>query len=335
MLLGIFVAHLDKYVYICFQVLCILLTKAISCLMHIGFAKKHIYMFSLRKNYRLIPLLLPLIISCSGSNKEQRDIVAELAGKEIVIPGELGFQVGNIPVDYDFDAADFKIVTYVDSAGCTNCRMKLKDWEKVIDGFKSSPDVDVSFLMIVDSDKREEIERIVKDNDFHHPVSIDSAGLFRKANPLPSKPEHQTFLLDADNKVIALGNPVYNPKIRELYARLIFDSTDGEKTLGDVEEQICRKPVRSIGVVSKGDTINKRFRFNNDTKSDLTLQEITPSCHCVSTKVDWKVLKSGEYADVEISYVADTISQQFYRYADIWFKERQNPERLVLHGFIK
>jgi len=39
--------------------------------------------------------------------------------------------------------------------------------------------------------------------------------------------------------------------------------------------------------------------------------------------------------DIEISYVADTISQQFYRYADVWFKERQNPQRLVLHGFIK
>lgn len=282
-----------------------------------------------------MPLILLIITSCSGSNKEQQDIIAEWVGREIVIPEGLEFQVGNIPVDYDFDAADFKIVTYVDSAGCTNCRTKLKDWEKVIDGFKSSPDVDVCFLMIVDSDKREEIERIVKDNDFHHPVSIDSAGLFRKANPLPSKPEHQTFLLDADNKVIALGNPVYNPKIRELYARLIFDSTDDEKILEDVEEQICKNPVRGIGVVSKGDTINKRFRFLNDTESDLTLQEITPSCHCVSTKVDWKVLKSGEYADVEISYVADTISQQFYRYADIWFKERQNPERLVLHGFIK
>ncbi len=287
------------------------------------------------KIYRLIPILLLVMTSCSGSNKEQRGIVAEWTGKEIVIPEGLGFQVDNIPVDYDFDAADFKIVTYVDSAGCTNCRMKLKDWDKVIDGFRSSPDVDVSFLMIVDSDKREEIERLVKDNDFHHPVSIDSAGLFRKANPLPSKPEHQTFLLDADNKVIALGNPVQNPKIRELYARLIFDSTDDGKTLEDEEEQICRKPVRSIGVVGKGDTINKRFRFLNDTESDLTLQEITPSCHCVSAKVDWKVLKSGEYADIEISYIADTIPQQFYRYADVWFKERPNPERLVLYGFIK
>ncbi len=88
-------------------------------------------------------------------------------------------------------------------------------------------------------------------------------------------------------------------------------------------------------MVSKGDTITKRFRFNNDTKSDLTLQEITPSCHCISAKVDWKVLKGGEHADVEISYIADSVPQQFHRYADVWFKERPNPERLVLQGFIK
>ena len=292
-------------------------------------------MFSLRKNYRLIPLLLPLIISCSGTNKEQQDIVAEWVGREIVIPGELGFQVGNVPVDYDFDAADFKIVTYVDSSGCTNCRMKLKDWEKVINSFKSSPDIDVNFLMIVGSDKREEIERLIRDNNFHNPVAIDSAGLFSRTTPLPSRPEHQTFLLDADNKIIALGNPVYNPKIKELYSHLIFDSTDSGKTLGDEEEQICKNPVRGIGVVSKGDTITKLFRFNNDTELDLTLQDVTPSCHCISAKVDWDVLKSGEYADVEIIYVADTISQQFHRYADVWFKERPNPERLIFHGFIK
>ena len=121
--------------------------------------------------YRITQLLLLTMISCSGSNKEQQDIVAEWVGKEIVIPEGLGFQVGNIPVDCDFDAADFKIVTYVDSTGCTNCRMKLKDWEKVINSFKSSPDVDVNFLMIVGSDKREEIERLVNDNNFHQPVA--------------------------------------------------------------------------------------------------------------------------------------------------------------------
>jgi len=278
---------------------------------------------------------LPVIMSCGSGHKEQRDIVSEWVGKEIVIPAELGFQVGDIPVDYDFNAADFKIVTYVDSTGCTNCRMKLKDWEKVINSFKSSPYVEVNFLMIVDSDKREEIERLVKDNNFHQPVAIDSAGYFSKANPLPSKPEHQTFLLDGDNKVIALGNPVYNPKIKELYASLIFDSIDGGQTSVYEEKQICKDPVRGIGVISRGDTITKRFRFLNDTESDLTLQDVTPSCHCVSAKVDWKVLKSGEYADIEISYIADSVPQQFHRYADVWFKERPNPERLVLHGFIK
>ncbi len=281
----------------------------------------------------MMQLSLLAMISCSGSNKEQQDIVAEWVGREIVIPGELGFQVGNIPVDYDFDAADFKIVTYVDSSGCTNCRMKLKDWEKVINSFKSFPDIDVNFLMIVGSDKREDIERLIKDNNFHNPVAIDSVGLFSKANPLPSRPEHQTFLLDADNKVIALGNPVYNPKVKELYGQLIFDSQDHK--FPDETSSLCKNAVRSLGVVNRGDTITRLFRLNNNTESDLTLQEVTPSCHCVSAKADWDVLKSGEYVDIEISYVADTIPQQFYRYADIWFKERPNPERFILHGFIK
>jgi len=280
-------------------------------------------------------LLLLAMISCTGSNKEQQDIVAEWVGKEIVIPEGLGFQVGNIPVDYDFDAADFKIVTYVDSTGCTNCRMKLKDWEKVINSFKSSPDVDVNFLMIVGSDKQEEIEKLVKDNNFHNPIVIDSVRLFSKANPIPSKPEHQTFLLDGDNKVIALGNPVYNPKIRELYSQLISGSAYNVNLPENDDDRICKNSVRSLGVVNRGDTIIKLFRLNNDTESDMTLQEITPSCQCVSAKVDWKVLKSGEYADIEISYIADSVQQQFHRYADVWFKERPNPERLVLHGFIK
>ena len=58
----------------------------------------------MRKNVVLnlmMQLSLLAMISCSGSNKEQQDIVAEWVGKEIVIPEGLGFQVGIIPVDYD------------------------------------------------------------------------------------------------------------------------------------------------------------------------------------------------------------------------------------------
>ncbi len=31
----------------------------------------------------------------------------------------------------------------------------------------------------------------------------------------------QTFLLDADNRVVALGNPVHNPEVKSLYLRLL------------------------------------------------------------------------------------------------------------------
>lgn len=34
-----------------------------------------------------------------------------------------------------------------------------------------------------------------------------------------------TFLLDKDNKVLAIGNPIHNPKVKELYLKII----QGEK----------------------------------------------------------------------------------------------------------
>ena len=279
--------------------------------------------------------ILPLISSCTTIDKDHRKVVEEWMGKEITIPANLKYQIGGDFIDYDFFNADFKIVTYVDSDGCTSCKMKLKSWDKLINELKSSPDITINFLMVINTDEKAVVETLLKQNNFNHPVAIDSKGDYYDMNVLPEKVDYQTFLLDGNDRVVALGNPVYNPKIKELYARLIFDSLNGGKTLGDDEEQICKNPVRGIGVVSKGDTITKHFRFLNDTESDLTLQDVIPSCHCVSAKVDWKVLKSGEYADVEISYVADTIPQQFRRYADVWFKERPNPERLVIHGFIK
>ena len=50
-------------------------------------------------------LSMTLSVSCKPSWKEQRAIVDEWIGKEIVIPEELPFQIIDVPVDYDFSDA--------------------------------------------------------------------------------------------------------------------------------------------------------------------------------------------------------------------------------------
>ena len=95
--------------------------------------------------YTMFSLALTLLASCSLKNKEQQDIVTEWVGKELIIPDNLQVQVGDTPIDYDFDDADFKIVTYIDSSDCTGCRMMLPLWNKFINELKAREDVNLNF----------------------------------------------------------------------------------------------------------------------------------------------------------------------------------------------
>ena len=49
----------------------------------------------------------------------------------------------------------------------------------------------------------------------------------------------------------------------------------------------------------------------------------------------FSIIPTGEYADVEMTYVVDSIKGYFSRSADIYFNERKNPVHLVMHGFNK
>lgn len=48
-----------------------------------------------------------------------------------------------------------------------------------------------------------------------YPIYMDTTGVFRRTNPqLPSNPMLHTFLLDENNEVLAVGNPLENEKNR-------------------------------------------------------------------------------------------------------------------------
>ncbi len=49
-------------------------------------------------------------------------------------------------------------------------------------------------------------------------------------NHFPSDVNFQTFLLDSQNKVLAIGNPVHNKKVRDLYLQIIAGQQTGVAT---------------------------------------------------------------------------------------------------------
>ena len=83
------------------------------------------------------------------------------------------------------------------------------------------------FLFFFFPKRGTEIYQSLLADRFKYPVCIDEEDSLNKLNSFPSDMAFQTFLLDKDNKVKAIGNPVHNPKINRKHK----DITDGKEIL--------------------------------------------------------------------------------------------------------
>jgi hypothetical protein len=113
----------------------------------------------------------------------------------------------------------YKIFTYIDSVGCTGCRLGLSKWTDLMDSCNVRQ-WDVGFLFVVHSNNYDKLEGVIKSFEFDYPVIYDYHNDFEKLNCFPPEP-YSTFLLDKNNKVQLVGSPIDNPKMWELYKSLI------------------------------------------------------------------------------------------------------------------
>lgn len=88
------------------------------------------------------------------------------------------------------------------------------------------------WLLASCSESREEaMLRLVnewKDKSVIIPVCFEEDDYINRLNRFPSDMTFQTMLLNKENKVVAIGSPVLNPKIKDLYLEIIT----GKKRVG-------------------------------------------------------------------------------------------------------
>lgn len=248
-----------------------------------------------------------------------------MSGKEVLMPDGLACTILGDTVPFSLDDADYTIVAYIDSAGCTACRMKLPVWNGIINEFKSLDDADVNFVMVINASDAEEVDYLLKRDNFLHPVCIDPDGRFAELNGLPADMAYHNFLLDSNNEIVLVGNPAINPKIMDLYRKVI---------LGEAEHNAFAGATISVGAVHACDTIVKQFEVLNIDMPSLTVQGIVPSCDCVSASISADTIKRGNAALLTVTYVADSVPGPVRRHIDVFFNEKENPERYSLHGYV-
>jgi hypothetical protein len=158
-------------------------------------------------------------------------MVNEWMGKEILFPETVSCYVGGketLPeICNECFQKDFKILIYLDSTGCSSCRLNLFEWKQLVEEADSLFHGKVGFLLFFQQKNEKEMSYLFAFNRFDYPVFMDIKGTINCLNRFPKAMEYQCFLLDSDNKVLMIGNPVLNPKIWELYKTKI---ANGKKT---------------------------------------------------------------------------------------------------------
>ena len=113
----------------------------------------------------------------------------------------------------------YKILTYIDSIGCSACQMDIPLWVELIDSCKQQQ-FNVTFIFVIHSDDFVKLSSDIRFFNFDHPLIYDYQNSFDKINNFPPPP-YRSFLLDKDNKVKIVGSPIYYPKIWQLYKDIL------------------------------------------------------------------------------------------------------------------
>ena len=270
--------------------------------------------------------------SCSESEKERLGrLVKEWEGKEILFPAHSTFTIqGKDTVDFDFKDAEYKIVTYVDSIGCTSCKLQLHRWKELMIEVDSLTGGCVPFVFYFHPKDIKELRNLIRREAFTYPVCFDEMDEFNRMNTFPNEMMFQSFLLDKRNRVLALGNPVQNPKVKEFYLNLIKGNGQmvSKNTLTEVSINHTEMDLGSFSVSDKQEC---NFILTNTGNSLLVIQDITTSCGCTKVKYKKEPVPPGGTLKVIVTYDAEQ-AEHFNKSVMVYCNVKKSPIRLIVKG---
>ena len=254
-------------------------------------------------------LYLLLTISCFYSCKDRRDDITQLVNKwedkEIVFPAHSIFTVqGRDTVSFSFSDANYKFVSYLDSVGCTGCKLHLPRWRRFMYEVDTLMNASVPFVFYFHPKNIEDLRYIIRRDTFTHPVCLDVSDKFNILNHFPSERAFQTFLLNKKNKIIAIGNPILNPKVKELYLKILAGNISKTTTTSMTEVAIDNLKL-DFGSFMHSEIQERSFVLTNIGEAPLIVQDITTSCGCMKTRYVKKPIPPGEKLEITVIYEAE------------------------------
>ena len=256
--------------------------------------------------------LLPLISGCkSSARQEYEKAIKEWTGKTVLFPDSMTLVTGE---PYTLPEADFTIVAYYDSVGCTACRMKLPFWNILMEKADSIIGKGrVNLIIFAANPNQKKINQLLRTYDFSYAMVYDNTDRFNEINKLPKDDLLQAMLLDRNHEVLAIGNPTLVPEMEKLYFKAMGEAYLSQNDFD--EEEILE---HSFGNIPIGKEATHTFPLVNHTSDTLRVRDIVTSCDCTTGEISSKVIPPGKDYSLTTTF-KDTIVGEFTRSVTVYF----------------
>ena len=259
----------------------------------------------------LISLFLLGVSSSCSDDKEDRihRVMTEWEGRTIRFPSACHFTISiSDTVGMPLEEAQYKILSYVDSTGCISCKLQLGLWRNLMEQFDSLFGDKVAVLLFLHPTSIKDIRPVLLRSNFDYPLCIDLKDSLNCLNKFSSEFMFQTFLLDKDNKVLAIGNPVLNPKVKDLYLRIIRG--ESPQAPSDAGTPVTTVSVSSteadLGTFPWQEPRTCTFTLRNTGDRPLVIHDVTTSCGCLMVDYPEEPARPGEELTLRAHYRADS-----------------------------
>ena len=264
----------------------------------------------IKKTIFIVFLMAVGLAACKKDPKraEAEKIVMEWMGKEIQFPE--GYSCSILGKDTITSLCsnllnkEYKVLLYVDSVGCTSCKLKLFQWNQLIEEADSLFKEKVSFLLFFHPKYKKELQFLFRRDQMDYPVFMDLEGKINQLNHFPEQESYQCFLLDKDNKVVMIGNPTLNPKVWDLYKEHISGEKVNKENITTIEIDQIKYDSGDIPI---GESRYVTFQLKNTGSNPLIVQHIATSCGCTSVKWEKKPIESGKSTEIKVEMKPDEV----------------------------
>ena len=130
--------------------------------------------------------------------------------------------------------------------------------------------------------------------------------------------------------MVAIGNPVHNPQVKELYLNIVGGKRSVSADTKQTSVSLSEREVQ-FGSFPMGEKKERKVTLKNTGDAPLVIHGVDTSCGCTRVEYSQRPLRPGEETTLLIVYEADEAGH-FRKTVDVYCNTADAPVRISVTG---